>query len=408
MKRVVKSACGVACAGVVLLVTFLLYIQASLPENFNLDPGERFFINQRIFITYSENESTLPLQPKVFDNLGNNFSVNINLANSNAIPVQGAVRQYVIPGGTPFGIKMICDGVIVVGMSDVQVGSEVLNPAKEAGIKVGDIITKIDGYRINGNNQVSRIFAESGGQRLHLEILRGTQTIEFYLSPIYSEAERSYKAGIWIRDSSAGIGTMTYFSPDIMGFAGLGHAICDVDTGKIMPLYSGEIVDVNISGAHAGTSGRPGELQGIFSGQAPMGTLLRNTQSGIFGTMNSPYFGGEAIPMAFKHEIQPGPAVILATISGNKPASFDIMIERVSHSDINPTKNIIIRITDQRLLSSTGGIVQGMSGSPIIQNGKLAGAVTHVFVNDPTRGYGIFAENMDKELRKVEYYRKAS
>lgn len=317
-------------------------------------------------------------------------------------------RRMVIPGGFPFGIKMHTRGVLVVGMSDIQKGTRNVNPAKDAGLKVGDILTHINDMEIYRNGDVKRLVSECDGSEMKLTAIRSGTEMDFYLMPIKSEYDDGYKAGIWVRDSSAGIGTMTYYDPETLKFAGLGHAICDVDTGGVMPLFSGEIVDVNISGVNIGQSGRPGELKGSFLGDNPLGFLRINSQAGIFGVLNHPIIETNSIPMASNQEIQPGPAQILATVSGNKPRSFDIEIERVNYSDTTLTKNMIISITDSELMEISGGIVQGMSGSPIIQNGMLAGAVTHVFVNDPTRGYGIFAENMEQMLNSIEDYSNAA
>lgn len=411
MKKYIQAVAGVVAAGVTLLLAFVLYVQATLPDNFFVAQGESLMINSRLSITAAaqmESEAQ-SLDPKVYDQAGNCYSLKLSLFDSvviKQVQVQVVERKMVVPGGSPFGIKMFTSGVMVVGMSDIQMGAENVNPAKNAGVRIGDIITHIDGHAVTGNTDVAKYISSCSGDEIKLSIHRDGHGIDLYLQPVKSEYDQTYKAGIWVRDSSAGIGTMTYYDPETMRFAGLGHAICDVDTGEIMPLASGEIVDVIISGVNVGQSGKPGELKGAFSSEKPIGTLLSNTETGIFGTLNKPYFGGDAIPMALKQEIQPGPAVIYSTISGSKPQAFDIIIEKVNYSDVNPTKNMVIKITDPKLLAATGGIVQGMSGSPIIQDGKLAGAITHVFVNDPTRGYGIFAENMDKEMNFVEKNKK--
>jgi len=406
MRKFIQAVACAASAGVAIILAFILYIQATLPDNFYVAEGEEFIINSKLTITATATQGGYAknLDPKVFDSTGNCYSINLNLFRSvpiKQVQVHVVERKMVIPGGTPFGIKMFTEGVMIVGMSDIQVGTENVNPAKEAGLKVGDILTHIDGEKVTGNTDVAEYISSSGGDEICMTVNRDGALYDFHLQPIHSEYDKTYKAGIWVRDSSAGIGTMTYYDPENMCFAGLGHAICDVDTGEIMPLSSGEIVDVNISGVHAGESGRPGELKGTFS-SGTMGELLSNTEKGIFGVLYDPYFGGEEVPMALKQEVEPGPAVILSTISGNKPQEFEIVIEKVNYSDTSPNKNMVVKITDEKLLSTTGGIVQGMSGSPILQDGKLVGAVTHVFVNDPTRGYGIFAENMDIELISVE------
>ncbi|MCL2837412.1 MAG: SpoIVB peptidase [Defluviitaleaceae bacterium] len=406
MRKLIKAAAVFGAAGASLLLALILYIQYIIPEDLNVGKSEEFIINGKLSLALTGEKDLLP---KIADAGGNIYGLNIRLRGH---PVQEAIsfteERMVVPGGNPFGIKLHTQGVLIVGMTDIQLGAKLLNPAKEAGVKVGDILTHIDGRKLERGCDVKYMVSGGAGQSLTFTLRRGTEELELTVEPVLSEFDREYKAGIWVRDSSAGIGTMTYFDPRSGAFAGLGHAVCDVDTGAIMPMASGKIVDVNISGVNAGQSGRPGELKGAFISDTPLGELHINSEAGLFGVLTGNFISHDPMPMARKGEVQPGPAVIFSTISGNKPQSFDITIEKVNHSDISPTKNMVIKINDDGLLSATGGIVQGMSGSPIIQNGKLAGAVTHVFVNDPTRGYGIFAENMDKQLTKIENNRIAA
>ena len=400
MKKLIKAMTGLAAAGVCVFFALVMYLQYIIPDEISLTQGEKFIINQRFSLSLAE---TNDLLPKITDGVGNTFGINLYLREQ---PVQAVISQgelrMVVPGGNPFGITMHTQGILVVGMTDVQSGSSLANPAKEAGIKTGDVLTHINGQELERGCDVRLMITESGGQALAFTLLRGNNELELELIPALSEFDNVYKAGIWVRDSSAGIGTMTYFDPQSGMFAGLGHAVCDVDTGVIMPLGHGKVVDVNISGVNTAQSGKPGELKGNFLSHSHLGELRINSQAGLFGKLTSSFLFHDPIPMAGRHEVHPGPATILSTISGNKPQSFDITIEKVNHSDISPTKNMVIRIDDARLLDATGGIVQGMSGSPIIQDGRLAGAITHVFVNDPSRGYGIFAENMDKQLKFIE------
>lgn len=403
MKKIYKCFAGVLSLFIMSLLGATLLVQSVLPDSFYVTEDDGLqFIPQISFtgISVSAVNKSIPA-----DTTANKYNVNFRLFRSVAVKqvqVQVIDRKMVVPGGCAFGIKMHTSGVIVVGMSDIQNGTLNINPAKDAGLKVGDVITDINGMKITRNDDVKDFVSQSDGEQVKITAVRNGTVMSFYLSPVKSEYDGSYKAGMWVRDSSAGIGTMTYYDPETLGFGGLGHAICDIDTGEIMPLFSGEIVDVNISGVHSGQSGKPGELKGAFAGNAPLGSLYINSTSGIFGTLNYPVIDAAPIPMALKQEIKPGPAEMLSTVSGNKPQSFDIIIEKVNYSDSTPTKNMVIKVVDTDLLSVSGGIVQGMSGSPIIQDGKLVGAVTHVFVNDPTRGYGIFAENMEKVLNAVE------
>ena len=234
----------------------------------------------------------------------------------------------------------------------------------------------------------------SHGEPITMTVRRDGKEFDTAVTPIFSEGEGTFKAGLWIKDSSAGVGTMTFIDPESGTFGALGHPISDADTQSILPLGSGEIVDVTITGCDKGSEGCPGELFGTFLSGLAAGNIMKNCEQGIFGRIN--YTNGcvSAMPIAFRTEVETGPATILTTVSGSAPEEYSVSIEKLSLSDSARTKNLVIKVTDPRLLSLTGGIVQGMSGSPIIQNGKIVGAVTHVFVSDPTMGYGIFIENM--------------
>ncbi|MCL2056483.1 MAG: SpoIVB peptidase [Oscillospiraceae bacterium] len=410
MRNFVRGLAALATAGAFILLTLSLAVQAALPKDFRLPDSGELSISPFLYIS-AQNEGGKN-GTAVYGADGGEYSLNLRLSGK-AVPAsqnQSGVpaRRTVVPGGMAFGIKMFTDGIMVVGMTDIQQNTGSVNPAKEAGIKVGDILLSIDGNKLSRNDDVAHYIAESGGGQVKIVFSRSGNVTETYLTPVKTDYDGVYKAGIWVRDSSAGIGTLTYYDPSTMGFAGLGHAICDVDTGKIMPLSSGEIVSVNISGASTGLSGRPGELRGSFSDGEPMGRLTYNSEKGIFGRLEHSPGYAEPVQMAHRQDIVTGPATMLSTISGSHPQEFDVVIERVNHSDTVSTKNMIIRIVDQSLLNATGGIVQGMSGSPILQNNMLAGAVTHVFVNDPTRGYAIFAENMDNQLSNVDLYPNAA
>lgn len=299
-----------------------------------------------------------------------------------------------VASGEPFGIKILSRGVMVVGVGEVACAGGACSPAAKAGLRTGDIILTVDGAEVTSNTGLQKRIAASDGSDIDFTIQRGDSNLELTLTPAYSIYDKSYQAGIWVRDSSAGIGTLTYYDPATLGFAGLGHPICDADTGEMVPLSSGEIVDVDISGVVRSSEGVPGELRGCISDEGRLGTLSSNNRCGVFGSLSQPPEYGNAIPMAFRQEVRTGKASVITTTDDGKPAEYDIMIEKINLSGNETSRSMTIRITDNELLSKTGGIVQGMSGSPIIQDGKLVGAVTHVFVSNPTRGYAIFAQTM--------------
>lgn len=405
MRKHYKRFACVLSAAIVAVQALALYTQSILPDHYYVAAGETLTINSTLPITSEASRGSMPVE--VYSAAGNSYNVDLRLPYGieiKQVQVQVVDREMVVPGGTPFGIKMFTEGVLVVGMSDIASGGTSSNPAKTAGVRVGDIITAMDGSAVQTNEDVGRIVTASGGNPVRIDLQRNGEPMTCQMQPVKSD-DGIYRAGIWVRDSSAGIGTLTYYNPSSDVFAGLGHAICDIDTGDIMPLHSGEIVDVTITGVHRGTSGAPGELRGSFTGNTT-GELLINSQVGIFGTGGQPDTAMEPVPLALRYEVVEGPATILCTLDDKGPQEYSISIEKVSIAENNPTKNMVIRVTDPRLLEKTGGIVQGMSGSPILQGGKLVGAVTHVFVNDPTRGYGIFAENMEKMSSSVEQRRK--
>jgi len=365
-----------------------------LPDNIRIVAGE----------TFSYGNGLLTLKTKGVDlteaSMIQGSSYNATLYLFDLIPlktvrVQTSERLYLIPGGTPFGIKMFTEGVVVVGLGDVYTAGGKVCPGRDAGLQLGDIILSIDGRNVSGNDDVASIVMKSEGQPLKIRYVRSGVERTTRLTPANARDGTGFKAGIWVRDSSAGIGTLTYINLETGMVAGLGHGVTDTDTGIILPVRSGELVPVEITAIEKGQVGAPGELKGSFGIKTPIATLSLNCEAGVFGSIRYPFYGDvEPLPVAFKQDVLIGKALVLCTIDDQGPKYYDITIESANLSDSNQTKNLVVRITDEELLARTGGIVQGMSGSPIVQNGRIIGALTHVFVNDPTKGYGIFIENM--------------
>ncbi len=307
------------------------------------------------------------------------------------------------PGGDAVGIKLFTKGLICVGtqkITDTQ-GKE-HNPGQKYDIKSGDIIISANGEILHTIERLSDIVSKSQGRLIELVVSQNGKEAKKSVLPI--NTDDGYKLGLWVRDSTAGIGTITFTDNDSGTFAALGHPITDVDTGKLMPVDKGSITPAEIVGVKKGGRGTPGELYGTFSGNGnESGVITQNTQQGIYGRLIPGKYTAKSgqIPIGTKSQVTTGEAYILSTVNGRQPERFSVEIQRVMRYSPDD-KNMIIKITDKRLLDITGGIVQGMSGSPIVQNGKLIGAVTHVFVNDPTRGYGIFIENMLAETEKIK------
>lgn len=300
---------------------------------------------------------------------------------------------WVIPGGMPFGVKLYAEGVSVVEVGEVKGCGTVSTPARDAGMREMDIITEVNGQRVSDAATVSELIASSGGKAIVLTVKRGEQTLSLTLTPVIAD-DGKYRAGIVIKDSTSGIGTVTYINPEDGSFAGLGHGICEGERGNLAALTRGAVVNVAISGVVKGQSGVPGELRGYFC-SGKIGTVLSNTECGVYGVFAENPKGTSETPIevAAPGEMCEGDAEILCTTDGTGAQRYSVKISSIEHTG-KATKNFVVTVTDARLIERTGGIVQGMSGSPILQNGKLVGALTHVLVNEPTKGYGIFIENM--------------
>lgn len=309
-------------------------------------------------------------------------------------------RKYVVSGGDVFGIRLYTKGVMIVKIDDVATSNGTACPGAKAGLKEGDIILSVNGKEISSNKTLSKIISKSGGNELLFKIERDENVTEIKFKPVLSSNGSDYKGGLWVRDSTAGIGTMTFYDRNSGVFAGLGHAVCDVDTGEIMPLSGGDAVKASVKGCYKSTGNSPGELCGVFSGNS-IGSLIINGETGIYGTLYSYSKNADVIPVALPAEIKTGYAQIISTVDENGPRRYDIQITKI-YQGASDQRNLIIKVTDKELIEKTGGIVQGMSGSPIIQNGMLVGAVTHVFVDNATEGYGIFANNMIQTEASLE------
>jgi len=335
-------------------------------------------------------------------------SVKLNLQFFGILPIKTVMvdivsNKEVVACGNTIGVKLDLQGILVIGISDVECNGQKVVPVRGSGIKPGHVITQINDKPVESINELVNIISNSAGKPIKINYSNGNESAQAMVSPVISSEDNEYHIGLWVRDSTAGIGTLTYYDMDTGKFGALGHGITDIDTGTLMSVKSGEIMESNILGVKMGRSGEPGELKGMFTDGFKLGTITTNSEIGIYGKLYNAAktrIAGKLYPIGVRAEIKEGPATMLSNIDGKKIEEYDILIQKVSRQNMNGSKGMIIKITDDRLLSTTGGIVQGMSGSPIIQNGKIIGAVTHVLVNDPSRGYGIFIEAMLKKTSR--------
>ncbi len=422
-----KTLIGIAVINVILIaVCQIVLYRRAIPEQLELHEGEvsRFDFHMPASATMYEGDGESinegeqvaetmaggkTVSPVASFNLAKPFSISaggkqeytmevklFGLISLKQVSVRTVSEQYIIPGGQTVGIYVETDGVLVLGTTGVEDSDgRYVKPAENIIVK-GDYITAVDGRSIHYKSQLLNQIAKHKENPMVLTVRRNKQKIKVKVTPVATKNKGDYKCGIWIRDDTQGIGTLTYGTEEGY-FGALGHGVSDMDTGELMESVEGSIYKAQVSYVIAGKSGKPGELVGSidYASKNQLGRITDNTIHGIYGRGNAKfasYCGDKAVPVALKQEVKEGKAVIQSGISGTLE-KYEVEIEKVQLSGVGKA-NMIVRVTDDELLSLTGGIVQGMSGSPILQNGKIVGAVTHVFVNDPTRGYGIFIENM--------------
>jgi len=297
-------------------------------------------------------------------------------------------ERVLIPGGQAVGVALRTDGVLVVDDS----------AARKSALKTGDVIRSVEGVRVTSAKALSEQISAADGDNVTLGVLRGKEEIMLKAETPADESDGKRRLGVWVRDSTAGVGTLSYIDPKTLEYGALGHAIVDGDTGSLLSVTDGAVMQARVVGVNRGEAGKAGELRGSFlSENVQIGTLDANTHSGVYGSMNAlpeNLLYPQGLPIAAGSEVHEGAATIISTVDAGGPREYQIEIVRCYGRAQEGLKDMLIRVTDEELIQKTGGIVQGMSGSPIIQDGKLVGAVTHVLVNDPTRGYGIFIENM--------------
>ncbi len=396
MKKAIRIIDGIFALCLIIIYSFIVFGNIVLPDKI-------------------EAYSTKKIEYKSVYSVENNSLYQVDYQNSSKVsPIENDIKLLgIIPvkttsiiqskpkkvsvSGESFGIKLYTDGVIIVGIRDVETDKGKCNPAKEAGLEKGDIIIEINGKKVYSADSVTNILNDNNGKDYKITVKRNGNYKEFLLKPAYSSSQGCYKVGLWVRDSTAGVGTITYYDKSNNTVSALGHPITDVDTNEIMPILDGEAVRATVTKIYKSKAGEAGSLCCEFTNDI-IGTLKKNCQSGIYGKYTCTLKNTYEYEVASPNEIVRGPVQILCTIDSGKAKFYNAQISRISYRENKKGKNMVVKITDERLLEKTGGIVQGMSGSPIIQNGKLVGALTHVIVDSPEKGYAIFAQDMVDEL----------
>ncbi|MGN1300479.1 MAG: SpoIVB peptidase [Clostridia bacterium] len=396
---------------VILLIISYVYVCSaiSIPKNIVVFEGENLNLkiatglsltsgNQQTVLT-SSNISKEKLNKEGTDRLNLNLFGGIKVKNVNVSVIP---KTTVIPLGTAIGMKLYTKGVLVVGMSQIStISNEKTKPYENSGIEQGDMIVAVNNKEVSTTEELIEEVNKSNGNSVKIKYLKNNETQETSITPVKSKD--NYKIGLWVRDAAAGVGTLTFYEPSTNSFMALGHGISDIDTEKIVEISNGELITANIISIKKGEKGNPGEIKGTIDCGNKIGEISKNTNLGVYGNVtNKNYLDidySNELEVAARNEIKEGKAQIICQLDNDGKKEYDIEIKKIYTTNNEDNKSMLIKVTDENLLNKTGGIIQGMSGAPIIQNGKFIGAVTNVLVNDPTQGYAVFADMMIKQMR---------
>lgn len=399
-----------------LLLLLLMYVTniTSIPENIMLLQGEHYSIKTLLGInitTKQEDYETIEVSSNLSESATKVGKINYKLNLFGAIPLKEITvnvipKTYVVPLGDAVGLKLYTSGVLVVGMGEIEgVGNVKYKPYENSGIEEGDRIIAINNNTVTCTADLINEVNKSKGNSVNVQYIRDEDTIETSIIPAKG-SDNKYKLGLWVRDAAAGVGTVSFYEPETKTFAALGHGIQDIDTGKLLKIAKGDFVTTKIISVTKGKKGTPGKIQGSIENSTTIGKVGKNTEFGVFGALNNTTIlninKNDAIEVASRDEIKEGKATIISTVEDGNKKEYEIEIEKIYRNNNENNKSMLVKVTDKELLEKTGGIVQGMSGSPIIQNNKLVGVLTHVLVGEPETGYAVFADLMIKQSREVE------
>lgn len=403
------------------LILLLIYATniTSIPNNIILFQGEKLTLTTVLGLNLQQKDNTnidinnykTVQTSSTIDNTSTSIGkVDFSLNLFGRIPLKDVTvnvipKTSVVPLGNTVGLKLYTSGVLVVGMSEIEGNdNNKYRPYENTGIEEGDMIISIDDNTITCTTDLLETVSKSNGKQLNVEYVREGESVETSITPVMA-TDNKYKLGLWVRDAAAGVGTVSFYEPSTKTFAALGHGILDVDTEQLLDIAKGDFVTTKILSITKGKKGSPGKIQGSIENQTTIGEVYKNTEFGVYGKLNNinslNINISNAMEVATRDEIETGPAKIICTLEDNKTKEYDIEIQKIYKNNNENNKSMLVKVTDKELIEKTGGIIQGMSGSPIIQNSKVIGALTHVLVNDPEMGYGVFADLMIKQARDV-------
>ena len=400
-----------------ILLIFLLIIYVyvlviiNIPDEITIFEGENISLKTIFGIALHSEDEVLEVSSnsgeKTINKIGNE-TLSVSLFDKlfiKSVDVSVLPRTTVIPVGNIAGVKLYTNGVLVVGMSEIEgEDSKTYKPYENTGIEEGDTIIKINDNLISSTDDLIEKVNMSKGEKVEIEYIHDEETKECSITPVKTSKEE-YKLGLWVRDSAAGVGTVTFYEPSTQSFGALGHGITDIDTGDLLNIASGEFVTAKVLNIKKGENGNPGKIQGTVEEQETIGDITKNTEFGIYGKIQDlsslNIDTSKEMEVAMREEIELGKATILCSLDNQTVKEYEIEITKIYRDNNYNNKSMEIKVTDEELIEKTGGIIQGMSGSPIIQNGKFIGAVTHVLVNSSTEGYAIFGDLMLKQSKEV-------
>ena len=400
-----------------ILLIFLLIIYVyvlviiNIPDEITIFEGENLSLKTIFGIALHSEDEVLEVSSnsgeKTINKIGNE-TLSVSLFDKlfiKSVDVSVLPRTTVIPVGNIAGVKLYTNGVLVVGMSEIEgEDSKTYKPYENTGIEEGDTIVKINDNLISSTYDLIEKVNMSKGEKVEIEYIHDEETKECSITPVKT-SEEEYKLGLWVRDSAAGVGTVTFYEPSTQSFGALGHGITDIDTGDLLNIASGEFVTAQVLNIKKGENGNPGKIQGTVEEQETIGDITKNTEFGIYGKIQDlsslNIDTSKEMEVAMREEIELGKATILCSLDNQTVKEYEIEITKIYRDNNYNNKSMEIKVTDEELIEKTGGIIQGMSGSPIIQNGKFIGAVTHVLVNSSTEGYAIFGDLMLKQSKEV-------